>query len=552
MKYILAEQIKYILREDVNDSVWADAIDIVSSYRNKPEVDELINKLKSAANVDKSTADNIESITKIVDELEDGGDMTNKEVISNKYKKALENLFNLFKSQDLSISTSNSEFAKLSELSKKEGQLSDDDIKEANSIFSTIKNLGNNEEDSFWAEVDNKEKTNLINSLSYMLNNSEKVETRLKELRQNYSTIEKDKKSAYDNLISEIDNTVSLKDISNRNYHSAIRLSELFKNILDAIKVNDQEQKYTKGMDWAEALKKSSNREEVWDKYYKIEWGDSADFVKKLGSAVVVELNHFGFSEKVNPFITFIKTLINKKFAVNDAEYSAVHDAYVKYYINSNDLRNTNDKILFCNDLYTHSGGEILEYLQRRHEILEKSKESMTNGYTTDRESLLYTAYNLFNSDYPLPKADPSTPVNLGDANYINIKKLNTLSKIKENIAIVFGEVEEKTTKTKVDDAWYASFEKEGKADLTSYAKAAICYVLIYCTVNSLIDESKLEEYKTKFNKIDQNEFNKFGSINSDYYKKMIKRFANTKIDRSNFDNILTTLYDRYVDKKTD
>ena len=547
MKYILAEQIKYILREDISDSVWTDAIDIVGSYKNKQDVDTLINKLKSAANVDKTTADNIESITKIVDELEDGGDMTNKEVISNKYKKALEDLFNLFKSQDLSISTSNSEFAKLSELSKKEGQLSDNEIEEAKSIFSTIKNLGNTEEDSFWAEVDNKEKINLVNSLSYMLNNSEKVETRLNELRQKYNTIEKDKKSAYDNLISEIDNTISLNDISNNNYHKAIRLSELFKNILDAIKIE-----YTKGTDWAEELKKASDRKKVWDSYYKVEWGENADFVKKLGSAVIVELNHFGFSEKVNPFITFIKTLINEKFVINDAAYSAVHDAYVNHYINSNDLRNTTntqDKILFCKDLYTHSGGEILEYLRRRHEIIQKPTESTINGYTT--KSILNTAYNLFNEDYQLPNADPNNAIEIGD--YHALSKLNTLSKIEENIVIVFGEAEEKNIKTKIDDAWYTSFEKDaGANNIENWAKAAICYVLLYITVNGFIDESKLDEYKNKFKKITQQEFSELSSINSTYYKKMIKRFANTKIDRTNFDNILTTLYDRYVDKKTD
>lgn len=558
MKYILAEQIKYILREDISGPEWEGAMKIIQSYKNKTEVDKLIDELRSAANVDKTTADNIESIAKIVSGTEDSTDRTNDEVKSDKYKKALKDMMDLLRSQKIDIGTDNSEFAKLAELSNKDDQLTAEEMNEVGTIFTSLKNIGKGDgkEESHWTTVDSKEKDIIVNELLYMLDNAEKVENRLNELKSKLDSIDKNKKNAYEKLIKEINNTIALEKINDKTYKKLITLSNLSKKIIEAIQIkdssNDQNLKYEKGMDWAEALKKSSNRDEVWDNYYKIEWEDNADFVKKLGSAVVVELNHFGFSEKVNPFITFIKTLINKTIKVNNTTYSAIHDAYVSHYINSNDLRNTQDKILFCEDLYTHSGGEILEYLQRRHEILEKSKESMTTGYTTDRESLLYTAYNLFNSEYPLPKADPSTPVNLGDANYINIKKLNTLSKIEENIVIVFGEAEEKTTKTKIDDAWYDSFEKEGKADLTSYAKAAICYVLIYCTVNSLIDESKLEEYKTKFNKIDQNEFNKFGSINSDYYKKMIKRFANTKIDRSNFDNILTTLYDKYVDKKTD
>lgn len=554
MKYILAEQIKYILREDVSISDWEDAINLVKSYKNKTEVDKLIDELRSAANVDKTTADNIESIAKIVSGTEDSTDRTNDEVKSDKYKKALKDMIDLLRSQKIDIGTDNSEFAKLAELSNKDDQLTAEEMNEVGTIFTSLKNIGKGDgkEDSYWTTVDSKEKDIIVNELLYMLDNAEKVENRLNELKSKLDSIDKSKKKAYDKLIEEINSTVALEKINDKTYKKLITLSNLSKKIIEAIQIkdssNDQELKYEKGTDWAEELKKASDRKKIWDSYYKVEWGENADFVKKLGSAVVVELNHFGFSEKVNPFVTFIKTLINKNFVVNDAAYSAVHDAYVNHYINSNDLRNTNDKILFCEDLYTHSGGEILEYLQRRHEIMQKPKESTTDGYETD--SILNTTYNLFNSEYHLPDANSEEAKNLGVD--LPLSKLNTLSKIEENIVTVFGEVEEKITKTKVDDAWYESFEKEAKADITNYAKAAICYILIYCTVNSLIDESKLEEYKTKFNKIDQNEFNKFGSINSDYYKKMIKRFANTKIDRSNFDNILTTLYDRYVDKKTD
>lgn len=560
MKYILAEQIKYILREDVSGPEWEGTMKIIQSYKNKPKVDELIDEIRSTSAIDNETAKEIDKIAKIAGGTEDSTDRTNNEVKSDKYKKALKDMMDLLRSRKINISAKNSEFAELAELSNKDEQLTTEEMNRVGEIFNILKGVGkgNVKEDTSWTTVDSKEKDIIVNELLYMLDNAEKVENRLNELKSKLDSIDKNKRNAYDKFIKEINNTIALEDINSdhKNYKKLITLSNLSKKIIEAIQIkdssNDQDLKYEKGMDWAEALKKSTNRDEVWNKYYKIEWEDKADFVKKLGSAVVVELNHFGFSEKANPFITFIKTLINKNFVVNDAAYSAVHDAYVSHYINSNDLRNTTDnqdKILFCKDLYTHSGGEILEYLQRRHEIIQKPKESLTDGYMT--KNILNTAYNLFNKDYQLPNADPNDAKEIGDYNALS--KLNTLSKIEENIAIVFGEAEEKNIKTRIDDAWYDSFEKEGlKTDLTNYAKAAICYVLIYCTVNSLIDESKLEEYKTKFNKINQDEFNEFGSINSDYYKKMIKRFANTKIDRANFDNILTTLYDRYVDKKTD
>lgn len=558
MKYILAEQVKYILREDISEPEWEGAMKIVRSYKNKTEVDELIDELRSTSAIDNETAKEIDKIAKIAGGTEDSTDRTNDEVKSDKYKKALKDMMDLLRSRKINISKENSKFAELAELSNKDEQLTAEEMNRVGEIFNILKGVGKGkaEEPSSWTTVDSKEKDIIVNELLYMLDNAEKVENRLTELKSKLNSIDKNKRNAYDKFIKEINNTIALEDINSDKdkYKKLFILSNLSKKIIEAIQIkddsNDQNLTYTKGMDWAEALKKSSNREEVWDNYYKIEWEDKADFVKKLGSAVVVELNHFGFSEKANPFITFIKTLINNTIKVNNTAYNAIHDAYVNHYINSNDLRNAQDKILFCEDLYTHSGGEILEYLQRRHEIMQKPKESTTDGY--EIKNMLNTTYNLFNSEYYLPDANSDKAKNLG-VDLLPLSKLNTLSKIEENIAIVFGEAEEKTIKTKIDDAWYDSFEKEGlKTDLTKYAKAAICYVLIYCTVNSLIDESKLEEYKTKFNKIDQNEFNKFGSINSDYYKKMIKRFANTKIDRSNFDNILTTLYDRYVDKKTD
>ena len=556
MKYILAEQAKYILREDISGPEWDKAIEIINSYKNKPKIDKLIDELRSTQAIDNKTANEINKIAAIANGTEDSTDRTNNEVKSDKYKKALKDMMDLLRSHKINISEKNSEFAELAELSNKDDQLTTEEMNRVGEIFNILKGVGegNVKDNSSWTTVDSKEKDIIVNELLYMLDNAEKVENRLTELKSKLDSIDKNKRNAYDKFIKEINNTIALEDINSKseNYKKLITLSNLSKKIIEAIQIkdssNDQDLKYEKGMDWAEELKKASDRKKVWDSYYKVEWGENADFVKKLGSAVVVELNHFGFSEKVNPFITFIKTLINKDFVVNDAAYSAVHDAYVSHYINSNDLRNANDKILFCKDLYTHSGGEILEYLQRRHEIMQKPKESTTDGYETD--SILNTTYNLFNSEYHLPDANSEEAKNLGVD--LPLSKLNTLSKIEENIVTVFGEVEEKITKTKVDDAWYESFEKEAKTDITNYAKAAICYILIYCTVNSLIDESKLEEYKTKFNKISQDEFNLFGSINSKYYKKMIKIFANTNVSRANFDNILTTLYDKYIDNKTD
>lgn len=255
MKYILAEQIKYILKEDASISDWEDAINLVKSYKNKTEVDKLIDDLRSAANVDKTTADNIESIAKIVSGTEDSTDRTNDEVKSDKYKKALKDMLDLLRSQKIDINPDTSEFAELVELSNKDDQLTTEEMDRVGTIFTSLKNIGKGDgkEDSYWTTVDSKEKDIIVNELLYMLDNAEKVENRLNELKSNIDSIDKSKKKAYDKLIEEINSTVALEKINDKTYKKLITLSNLSKKIIEAIQIKDssngQDLKYEKGTD---------------------------------------------------------------------------------------------------------------------------------------------------------------------------------------------------------------------------------------------------------------------------------------------------------------
>lgn len=319
----------------------------------------------------------------------------------------------------------------------------------------------------------------------------------------------------------------------------------------DGTDKTDNSNKADEDVDWAERLRKApgqSERQQIWDEYFEKEWGENADRVRKLGKALIIELNHLGFNEKANPFISFIENnIVTGVLNLNETSYGAIHNAYTKDYITSNDLRNP-DPILKCQKMYEgRSGGEVEEYLQRRHEIINKSVGEMIDGYEAQNINLV--AIKLFNKAYQLEEPDKDNPVDLdsGVSTSMVIKEINSISIIRDNIRIVFGEV--KQAKIKLDDPWFENFEKQAGNDIKMWAKAAICYILLTGTINNIIDETDLEKYKTNFKNISEKEMSDLCSINSAYYKKMIKIFKNANIAASNIDNLLNKFYS-YTDKK--
>ena len=166
-------------------------------------------------------------------------------------------MMDLLRSSKINISKENSEFAELAELSNKDEQLTAEEMNRVGEIFNILKGVGkeNVKDDIPWTTVDSKEKDIIVNELLYMLDNAEKVENRLNELKSKLDSIDKNKKNAYEKLIKEINNTIALEDINSdhKNYKKLITLSNLSKKIIEAIQIkdssNDQDLKYEKGMD---------------------------------------------------------------------------------------------------------------------------------------------------------------------------------------------------------------------------------------------------------------------------------------------------------------
>ena len=230
---------------------------IVQSYKNKQKIDELIDEIRSTQAIDNKTANEINKIAAIADGTEDSTDRTNNEVKSDKYKKALKDMMDLLRSHKINISAKNSEFAELAELSNKDDQLTTEEMNRVGEIFNILKGVGegNVKDNSSWTTVDSKEKDIIVNELLYMLDNAEKVENRLTELKSKIDSIDKTKKNAYDKFIKEINNTIALEDINSDKdkYKKLFILSNLSKKIIEAIQIkdssDDQDLKYEKGMD---------------------------------------------------------------------------------------------------------------------------------------------------------------------------------------------------------------------------------------------------------------------------------------------------------------
>jgi hypothetical protein len=91
-----------------------------------------------------------------------------------------------------------------------------------------------------------------------------------------------------------------------------------------------------------------------------------------------------GFTEKTNPFITFIKTyIINKHFVITKEPYETVHNAIASGKLSIEYLNSTNNpvNILHCKNLYTKNRDEIKNYIELYEAI---SKINLTEIFKDD------------------------------------------------------------------------------------------------------------------------------------------------------------------------
>ncbi len=171
------------------------------------------------------------------------------------------------------------------------------------------------------------------------------------------------------------------------------------------------------GMDWtAEKARRLANPngkatseilDQFYNDYYKIEYAglsspaeeDSTGIVAKLESLntiLIQEFNKLGYNPNVNPLAQFLKILIKEKPGIfkklTTNTYGAIHNSFKDGYLKGNTLGNYNTKhLLFCEDLYSYKGLEMIEYLK-----LYKNALSATTEKETAKEDIWSLAATVF------------------------------------------------------------------------------------------------------------------------------------------------------------
>ena len=150
-------------------------------------------------------------------------------------------------------------------------------------------------------------------------------------------------------------------------------------------------------VDWENELKNAKYLDQkvrVWQRYYREEWGEDANVVFKINGAFMQECMAYGFDERTNPFIAYLRRVLDNP-GVNKIKvpgvYPAVHNAFVRRYLLIGDIRggdgDTGGIVPFasCNiinssGLYDLSPTEAFEELQLQQIAVEKFKKAVNDA----------------------------------------------------------------------------------------------------------------------------------------------------------------------------
>ena len=348
MKYTLNE--KYLLEEN-NLLYEADDWNVGDEIKHNDKITKFLELLKKKQQEIKDFSDNFVSLMGI------GFDVSKTiNDIEGKYKplaQKLDNLNNI-----------------IPDIIKKLENISDETTQNNKSILSTVELLSEELDMLKLKEVSN---TKQLDKLSHSLDTT--IDAIIKNL---------------DNLNTILDNTVN--------------------TTADSTKAPDNWQEYLN------KAKKAGNLDDAWNYYLKTVWKENADKIKKLGSAFRIEIMYFGaeaYKEEDktgNPFITFINYLLKPEGEITanldmikENAYAHIHNSFNRGFIVKNDLIGESilgfNNILFKADLYTFTGKEIDEFLERQFAILNKEsmpeKERLDCLYTDESYKKLRSLENL-------------------------------------------------------------------------------------------------------------------------------------------------------------
>ena len=151
----------------------------------------------------------------------------------------------------------------------------------------------------------------------------------------------------------------------------------------------------TGSINWDERFAKAKDKNSFWDSYYEKAWGSNSNKIRALGDPFRNQCEKLGFSEKTNPFISFIrKYVIEKNYPIGGGIYTAIHNAVATGKLSQELLKGTvgnKINILDCKDLYTKSAKEITDYFNYFNDIYSRSEYEPNNIFSIDIDNITDT-----------------------------------------------------------------------------------------------------------------------------------------------------------------
>lgn len=335
--------------------------------------------------------------------------------------------------------------------------------------------------------------------------------------------------------------------------------------------VNEPEdtKKQGSGIDWtAEKAKRLANAngvetskilEKFYDDYFSQEFAgvqspeeDTNGIVSKLKSLskiLVQECTKLGYNPEVNPLVQFLKILIRKKPEIfnklTQNTYGAIHNSYADKKITGNELGNYNEKhLLFCEDLYSYRGLEIVKYLQLYRETLNKAKDQSQDAW--DLTTKIFIQQDLGNNteDNPGPQAFTSKVSQILNSQEVVLPtaaeaRLRALSEIEELFTYIFKAAPSKTKKTE---------NKTLKLIIDSAKEENVILDMIYYIANQTAFSRNYPEDATKtLEQLEELQY-KPNEARLDYCKQVIGLYQK-KIAREDWRALLKKLFTVHSDR---
>ena len=173
-----------------------------------------------------------------------------------------------------------------------------------------------------------------------------------------------------------------------------LNFSNLTKKVINASGITLNTDR-TGSINWDERFAKAKDKKSFWDSYYEKAWGNNSNKIRALGDPFRNQCEKLGFSEKTNPFISFIrKYVIEKNYPIGGGIYTAIHNAVATGKLSQELLKGTignKINILDCKDLYTKSAKEITDYFNYFNDIYGRSEYEPNNIFSIDINNITDT-----------------------------------------------------------------------------------------------------------------------------------------------------------------